>query len=80
MYHINQLFFIDLCVSAYKYTNRPYYYDLVPSDYHLFRFLQNWLNYVNFNLEWEVENHLFKFLNKSDKDLYEYGIMELPKR
>ena len=39
-------------------TNNP---NLVPSDYHLFRFLQNSLNSKHFNDADDVKSHLIQF-------------------
>jgi histone-lysine N-methyltransferase SETMAR len=58
----------------------PYSPDIAPSDYHLFRSLQSFLNgqrYCNYD---EVKNALSSFFaSKSDK-FYSEGILQLPKR
>ncbi|EZA51242.1 Histone-lysine N-methyltransferase SETMAR, partial [Ooceraea biroi] len=56
----------------------PYSSDLAPSDYHLFRSLQNSLNNVNFDSNEGVKNHLLQFFVNKEKDFYERGILKLP--
>ncbi|EZA52093.1 Amyloid beta A4 precursor protein-binding family B member [Ooceraea biroi] len=58
----------------------PYSPDLAPSDYHLFRSLQNSLNNVNFDSNEGVKNHLLQFFVNKEKDFYERGILKLPER
>lgn len=54
--------------------------DLAPSDYHLFRIIQNSLNGKIFNNDNEVKSHLILFLDSKDQKFYEHGIMTLPER
>jgi len=61
-------------------THPPYSPDLVPSDYHLFRALQNFLNGKNFNNEDDVKSHLGQFFAAKNQKFYERGIMMLPER
>jgi len=58
----------------------PYSPDIAPSDYHLFRSLQNSLNGLNFASLELLRNYLDSFFAKSNQDFYERGIMELPER
>ncbi|GFV73641.1 histone-lysine N-methyltransferase SETMAR [Trichonephila clavipes] len=58
----------------------PYSSDLAPSDYYLFRSLQNFLDGKTFTLNEEVKNHLDQFFANEDKKFYERGIMLLPER
>jgi len=58
----------------------PYSPDLAPSDFHLFRSLQNSLNGKTFASEDLIKQHLDKFLAEKDRKFYERGIMKLPER
>ena len=58
----------------------PYCPDLAPSDYHLFRPLQNSLNGKSFNDDEAVKSLLVQFFAEKDQKFYEPGIMKLPKR
>ena len=56
--------------------------DIAPSDYHLFRSLQNSINGLNgyfASLEL-LKNYLDSFFTEKPQDFYERGIMKLPKR
>lgn len=53
--------------------------DLVPSDFHLFRFLQNSLNGETFASE-DLKQRLDKFLTEKNRMFHERGIMEFPER
>ncbi|GFU46632.1 histone-lysine N-methyltransferase SETMAR [Trichonephila clavipes] len=57
----------------------PYSPDLVPSDYYLFRSLQNFLDGKTFTSN-EVKNHPDQFFARKDQKFYERGIMLLPER
>ena len=50
---------------------------MLPSDYDLFRSLQNSLNRKTFNDE-AVKSHLVQFFADKDQKFYERGIMKLP--
>ena len=56
----------------------PYSPNLAPSDYHLFRPLQNHLNGETFDSNEAVENELI-FASKN-QTFYESGIMKLTER
>ncbi|CAK9834550.1 Mariner Mos1 transposase [Anthophora retusa] len=61
-------------------SHPPYSPDLAPSDYHLFRSLQNFLNGKNFNNNDDLKSHLDQFFGDKDRKFYERGIMKLPER
>ncbi|GFX08716.1 histone-lysine N-methyltransferase SETMAR [Trichonephila clavipes] len=56
----------------------PYSPDLAPSDYYLFRSLQNFLDGKTFTSNEEVKNHLDQFFASKDQTFYERGIILLP--
>ena len=58
----------------------PYSPDLAPSDYFLFRSLQNSLNGKNFNNDDDVKSYLIQFFANKNQKFYERGIMMLPER
>ena len=58
----------------------PYSSDLAPSDYYLFRSLQNSSNGKNFNDDEAVKSHLGQFCADKDQKFYERGITKLPER
>jgi len=58
----------------------PYSPGLAPSDYVLFRSLQNSLNGKNFNNDDDVKSYLIQFLANKNQTFYEHGIMMLPER
>ena len=58
----------------------PYSPDLAPSDYYLFRSLQNTLNSKTSNDDEAVKSHLDKFFADKDQKFYERGIMKLSER
>ncbi|GFY02127.1 histone-lysine N-methyltransferase SETMAR [Trichonephila clavipes] len=58
----------------------PYSPDLAPSDYYLFRSLQNFLDGKTFTSNEKVENHLDQFFASKDQKFYERGIMLLLER
>ena len=59
--------------------HHPHSLDLAPSDYYLFRSLQNSLNRKTFNNE-AVKSHLVQFFVDKDQKFYERGIMKLAER
>ena len=54
--------------------------DIAPSDFHLFRSLQNSLNGKNFNSLQDCKRHLVQFFAQKDKKFWEDGIMKLPEK
>ena len=56
----------------------PYSPDIAPSDFHLFRSLQNSLNRKNFNSLEDCKRHLGQFFAQKDKMFWEDGIIKLP--
>ena len=56
----------------------PYSPDFAPSDYYLFRSLQNFLNGKTFNNDEAVKSNLFQFSADKDQKFYERGIMKSP--
>jgi histone-lysine N-methyltransferase SETMAR len=58
----------------------PYSSDLAPSDYHLFRSLQNSLNGKNFTSPEACKNHLEQFFARKTGKFYMDGIMNLSER
>ena len=58
----------------------PYSPDPAPSDYYLFRSLQNSLNGKTFNDDETVKSHLVQFFADKHQKLYERGIIKLPER
>lgn len=61
-------------------SHPPYSPDLAPSDYHLFRSMQNSLNGKIFNDADDVKSHLIQFFSGKNRKFYEHGIMTLPER
>ena len=58
----------------------PYSPDIAPSDFHLFRSLQNSLNGKNFNSLEDCKRHLEQFFAQKYKKFWEDGIMRLPEK
>ncbi|XP_025263217.1 histone-lysine N-methyltransferase SETMAR-like [Camponotus floridanus] len=58
----------------------PYSPDIAPSDFHLFRSLQNSLNGKNLNSEEAVEKHLTNFFQKKPSFFFKNGIDKLVDR
>ena len=58
----------------------PYSSDLAPSDYFLFRSLQNSLNGKNFNNDGDIKSYLIQFFANKNHKFHERGIMMLAER
>ena len=58
----------------------PYSPDLAPSDYHLFRSIQDSLNGKIFNDTNDVKSYLIQFFAGKNQKFYVHGIMILPER
>ncbi|XP_026830138.1 histone-lysine N-methyltransferase SETMAR-like [Ooceraea biroi] len=58
----------------------PYSPDIAPSDFHLFRSLQNSLNGENLKSEEAVENHLTNFFQGKPSSFFKNGINKLVDR
>ena len=58
----------------------PYSPDIAPSDFHLFRSLQNSFNGKYFNSLEDCKWHLEQFFDQKDKRFWEDGIMKLPEK
>jgi len=61
-------------------SHPPYSPDLAPSDYYLFRSLQNSLNGKTFNDDDAVKSYLVQIFASKNQKFYERGIMELIER
>ncbi|XP_035719463.1 histone-lysine N-methyltransferase SETMAR-like [Vespa mandarinia] len=59
-------------------SHPPYYPDLTPSDYYLFRLLQNFLDGKIFSSNEEVKNHLYQIFDSKDPKFHERRIMLVP--
>ena len=56
----------------------PYSPDIAPSDFHLFRSLQNSLNGKSFISLEDCKRHLEQFFAQKEEKFWEDGIMKLP--
>jgi len=54
--------------------------DLAPSDYHLFRSLQNCFNGVKLTSKEACKNHLSQFFVQKSQKVFSNGIMVLPQK
>lgn len=61
-------------------THPPYSPDLAPSDYHLFRSMQNKLSGKRFTSVESIENWLDSFFDSKDEKFYWDGIHALPEK
>ena len=68
----------ELCWEVMRH--RPDSPDLAPSDYHLFRSLQNHLNGKTFDSNEAVKNELIQFFASKKQTFYESGIVKLAGR
>lgn len=58
----------------------PYSPDIAPSDYHLFRSLQNHIREKTFNDDDDIESSIRHFFNCKSPAFYKSGIEKLPER
>ena len=58
----------------------PYSPGLAPSDYHLFRSLQNYFNGKTFDSNEAVKNELIQFFASNNQTFYESRIMKFTER
>lgn len=58
----------------------PYSPDIAPSDFHLFRSLENFLQGKSYSSEDDVKTDLLLFFRSKDSDFWKKGIMDLPSR
>ena len=58
----------------------PYFPDIAPSDYHLFRALQHFLVGKKFENIDILKNSLKNYLKKKQENFYRDGIMVLPEK
>ena len=61
-------------------SHPPYSPDLAPSDYHLFRSLQNFLIGKNFSNNDDLKSQLAEFFAIKDQKFHQHRIMKLPGR
>ena len=61
-------------------SHPPYSPDLAPTDYKLFRSLENYLDKKKFNNEQEVSLAIGNFFDQKSPEFYEHGILSLPER
>ena len=66
--------------SATVLIHPPYSPDIVPSNVHLFRSLQNFLNEKNFHSLEDCKRHLHQFFAQEDKKLGEDRTVKLPEK
>lgn len=66
--------------TAGEVPHPPYSPDLAPSDYHLFRSLQNFLDGKKYNSNDEIKNALLEYFGSKPTNFYEKGIKSLPDR
>jgi len=63
-----------------KMSHPPYSPDLAPTDYHLFRSLQNHLDGKSFNSQEDVQTAVTLFFDSKSEEFFRRGIHILPER
>ena len=59
-------------------SHPPYLPDLAPSDYHLFRSLQHFLDSKRFKTRNDVKTNIESFFSNKPEDFYSRGMNNLP--
>lgn len=63
-----------------EFHHPPYSPDLAPSDYHLFRYLKNFLGGKRFDTDEELKTAVKNWLSSQEAEFYEKGITKLVDR
>jgi histone-lysine N-methyltransferase SETMAR len=74
------LFAFNSGIKAEVLPHPPYSPDLAPSDFHLFRSLQNHLNGKTFKNDEELKNWLDEFFDSEPAAFFKSGMDKLPGR
>ena len=77
--HVSLITRQKLLKLGWNVLPHPYSSDIAPSDFYLFRSLQNSLNGKSFNSLVE-KNHLEKFFAEKSERFWKDGIFKLPER
>ena len=78
--HVSLLTRKKLLQRGWEVLIHPSYSDISPSDFHLFRSLQNSLNGKNFSSLEECKRNLEQFFAQKDKKFWEDGVTKLPEK
>ena len=77
MRNSEEIFFgVELDLETIDHS--PYSWDLSPTDYHLFRNLDNFLQGKIFNSQQAVENTFHAFIGSRSRGFHAKGINKLP--